>query len=86
MNDAPEWSKVKLDFNKPGFLNSVIDLDISKITQKTLDICEKDYLNHKDWDIGKIAKASKVAGPLAAWMDSAIKFGKIAVNIEPLRK
>jgi septal ring factor EnvC (AmiA/AmiB activator) len=62
-----------------------VEFDVGKITMKTITAIEKKYLNHADWNKDAIAKASKVAGPLAVWLESACKFGNISINIEPLR-
>ena len=80
-----DWLMVKQEFNKPGFLTSVVDFNCEKISMKTVDFVTKNFTENKEWDYDKISNASKVAGPLALWLESAIKFAQIAHNIEPLR-
>ena len=65
-----EWSDVKQEFNKPGFLQSVLQLDKDNYPDKMIKFVTETFINSPDWDSKKIQNASKVAGPLAIWLES----------------
>ena len=44
------------------------------------------YVNKPEWDLDRIERASKAAGPLAAWVDSQLKYADILKKIQPLRE
>ena len=41
-----DWAIVKQEFNKPGFLNLVIDLNMDATPQKLIDFVKKNFLQN----------------------------------------
>ena len=63
-----------------------MNFDKNKIKTATREFINNNYLkNADDFNIDKIYRASKAAGPLALWVKSIIEYSAIFDNIQPLR-
>merc|ERR1712014_383719 len=75
-----------MGMKESGFIESILKYDTEEMTDKTRDQVNKNYLQQKGWDRNAIQKASKVAGPVAIWVESQIQFGGLLKQMEPMRK
>ena len=65
----PTWQEVRAEMRKDDFIKSITGFDRNKITEPVKKAIKEKYLSSADWDVTKIDKASKAAGPLAKWLD-----------------
>eukprot|EP00830_Metopus_es_P014557 TRINITY_DN3901_c0_g1_i1.p1 TRINITY_DN3901_c0_g1~~TRINITY_DN3901_c0_g1_i1.p1 ORF type:complete len:1012 (-),score=209.87 TRINITY_DN3901_c0_g1_i1:2492-5527(-) len=80
----PEWAEVKTVLQK-DFLKSVTHFKRESITEPCKKAVLENYLQKEEWDIAKIFKASRAAGPLAKWVTSLIEYAEILISLTPLR-
>lgn len=67
------------------FINKVLYLDKKAVKPQTSSQIKK-RINNNDWDVERINKASRAAGPLAKWVESVITFLNILETVQPLEK
>jgi len=80
-----EWAEVKSELKKTDFMSKVMKFDTDSITPQLRQQLEANYIKKDDWEIGRIYKASKAAGPLAEWVVSQLKYANILDKVQPLR-
>jgi|LauGreDrversion4_2_1035121.scaffolds.fasta_scaffold247923_2 dynein heavy chain 1 len=72
ISDTPkklEWTDVKQWLRKDNFISLVKNFDKDNIRVPVKNYIKKNYLEKKDeFDVAKIMKASRAAGPLAQWV------------------
>ena len=82
----PEWSEIKQWLKKDNFISMVMNFDKDQIKTSAKKFIKTNYLDKKEeFNIDKIFKASKAAGPLAMWVQSLIEYAEIFDKIQPLR-
>jgi dynein heavy chain 1 len=81
-----DWKGVVTAMKDKDFLKSVLSFDTDSIKKSTKEKLMKNYINNPDWDLVKINKASKAAGPLAEWLTSQLKYADILQKVDPLRQ
>ncbi len=82
-----EWADVKQWLRKDNFIALVKNFDKDSIRPAIKKFIRTNYLDKKEeFDIGKIMKASKAAGPLAQWVQSLIDYADIKDKVFPLEK
>jgi len=63
-----------------------MNFDKNDIPPNVKEFITNNYLkDDKTFDVNKIAKASKAAGPLALWVKSIVEYSTIFHSITPLR-
>ena len=80
-----EWKDVKATVSRATFIKDVIEFNTDDLPQKVKDQVMTNYVKKPEWDLDKIERASKAAGPLAAWVDSQLKYADILKKVQPLR-
>ena len=79
------WDAVRKAMKDSHFIKTVQNFNADKVNSKTLDKLDK-VMGAATWDLDKINRASKAAGPLASWAEAQLKFSRINKQIEPLKK
>jgi len=82
---TPTWAEVKTELKKEDFIKSITGFDRNKILEPVKKAIKENYLDTEDWDLARIDRASKAAGPLAKWITSIIDFAEILISLSPLR-
>ena len=77
---------MKKELNNGNFISSVLELDSSKVTLKTIKNLENKYLKSKNWETDKIKKSSKALCPFIDWLDYEIVYIKLQKKILPKQK
>lgn len=81
-----EWTEIKEWLRKDDFIQRVMNYNINTLSPKVKAFIRKNYLDNKaEFDIEKIKKASKAAGPLGMWVQSLLDYADIFDSITPLR-
>ena len=80
-----DWAEIKTGMRKEDFIPSIINFNTDNLNPTVSARVEKNYLQNKDWDLAKIDRASRAAGPLAKWVDSQVKYAHILEKVDPLR-
>ncbi|CDI87445.1 dynein beta chain, flagellar outer arm, putative [Eimeria praecox] len=62
----------------------ILNFDCASVSSATRRRIQTKFLTG-DWDIERINKASRAAGPLAQWVESSVKFVLISEQVEPLQ-
>lgn len=78
----PDWPTAKALINEPGLLKKILEFDkenISEMVSKKI----KSYIEHKDFDLAKIEKVSKVSKCLCQWVKAIDQFAKVFKIVEP---
>jgi dynein heavy chain 1 len=81
-----EWNDIKQSMRKENFIPDIINFNTSSLSQSIVKRITKNFLNHKDWDLERIDRASKAAGPLAKWVNSQVSYADILDRVDPLRQ
>lgn len=79
-----DWKDIQAALREASFIKRVIDLKIDNVPSEVIT-ATKNFVKSNDWVLDKFYKASKALGPLAAWVDSQLKYGEIVQQVEPLR-
>ncbi|ORM39572.1 Cytoplasmic dynein 1 heavy chain 1 [Babesia sp. Xinjiang] len=77
------WDFCRKLVKSSDFISKILHFDTQIITPTTFNIV-KNCVEEPEWDINRISKASKAAGPLAKWVVSVMSYGEIAMNVRPL--
>ncbi|SBS80798.1 dynein heavy chain, putative [Plasmodium ovale] len=77
------WEDARKIMKGQDFINKVLYLDKKMVKSQTSAQIKK-RLNNSDWDVERINKASRAAGPLAKWVESVITFLTILETVQPL--
>ncbi|CAA9986414.1 dynein heavy chain, putative [Plasmodium knowlesi strain H] len=77
------WEDARKIMKGQDFINKVLYLDKKMVKPQTSGQIKK-RLSHSDWDVDRINKASRAAGPLAKWVESVITFLNILETVQPL--
>lgn len=75
----PDWQEIKTNWlKKPDFTKLILDFDKNDIPPTVKKFLMESYLkDEKTFDVDKINKASKAAGPLALWVKSIVIYSDI---------
>ncbi|CRG93244.1 dynein heavy chain, putative [Plasmodium gallinaceum] len=77
------WEDARKVMKGQDFINKVLYLDKKTVKPQTSAQIKK-RINNSDWDVERINKASRAAGPLAKWVESVITFLNILETVKPL--
>lgn len=77
------WEDARKIVKNQDFLNKVLYFDKKSLNAQTSSYIKKRIAN-SDWDVERINKASRAAGPLAKWVESVITFINISETVQPL--
>ncbi|GAW79183.1 hypothetical protein PGO_021530 [Plasmodium gonderi] len=77
------WEDARKIMKGQDFINKVLYLDKKMVKPQTSAQIKK-RISHSDWDVERINKASRAAGPLAKWVESVITFLTILETVQPL--
>ncbi|SBT70312.1 dynein heavy chain, putative [Plasmodium malariae] len=77
------WEDARKIMKGQDFINKVLYLDKKTVKSQTSAQIKK-RINNSDWDVERINKASRAAGPLAKWVESVITFLNILETVQPL--
>ncbi|GFE54116.1 dynein heavy chain, putative [Babesia ovis] len=77
------WDISRKLIKSSDFIAKIVHFDTKCVSPTTFNIV-KSRLEDPSWDINRISKASKAAGPLAKWVESIMKYAEIAMNVAPL--
>ena len=80
-----DWKEVLAEMSKNTFMSSVLGFNSEKISAPLKKKLIDTYTAKPEWDIERIRRASQVAGPLADWVTSQIKYADILTKVQPLR-
>ena len=79
-----DWKEIQIIMKESGFISEIQNLKIENVPKENI-AATKAYVEGPTWDLAKFYNASKAVGPLAAWVDSQVKFSEIVLRVEPLR-
>ncbi|KAI4840996.1 dynein heavy chain [Plasmodium brasilianum] len=77
------WEDARKIMKGQDFINKVLYLDKKTVKSQTSAQIKK-RISNSDWDVERINKASRAAGPLAKWVESVITFLNILETVQPL--
>lgn len=66
------WEKIQKEMAS-DFIDRVVSVQWDLIDPQILSELKDKYLENPNWDIAKIYRASRAAGPLADWLESQVK-------------
>eukprot|EP00915_Cephaloidophora_sp_WS-2016_P003568 GHVH01004823.1.p1 GENE.GHVH01004823.1~~GHVH01004823.1.p1 ORF type:complete len:3130 (+),score=435.75 GHVH01004823.1:30-9392(+) len=81
---AVPWPECQREMKK-DFLNRIIQFDSKGISDATVEKLNGLVDSEKGWDVEKINRASKAAGPLAHWAESIVMYQFIQQKCAPLQ-
>ncbi|OEH78569.1 dynein heavy chain related [Cyclospora cayetanensis] len=81
---AVSWEDARKILKATDFIPKILNFDCASVSSATRRRIQSKYLTG-DWDIDRINKASRAAGPLAQWVESSVKFVLISEQVEPLQ-
>ncbi|CDJ57328.1 hypothetical protein EMWEY_00007760 [Eimeria maxima] len=86
---AVSWEDAKKILKASDFISKarqsfILNFDCASVSPATRRRIQTKFLTG-DWDIERINKASRAAGPLAQWVESSVKFVLISEQVEPLQ-
>ncbi|EAN34072.1 Microtubule-binding stalk of dynein motor family protein [Theileria parva strain Muguga] len=79
-----QWDDAKKLLKSPDFITKIILYDIEKMQENTYNML-KERLEIHEWDVNRIVKASRAAGPLAKWANSILICYDIYKQVIPLK-
>lgn len=84
----PDWMEIKTNWLKrPDFTSLIMNFEKNDIPTPVKTFVMNHYLkDEKTFDVDKINRASKAAGPLALWVKSIVIYSDIYHSITPLRE
>ena len=80
-----EWPEIQGFMKGEGFISSIVNFDSKSVKRKVTKHIIATFLKSPDWNIEKIDRASKAAGPLAKWVESQLMYADILEQVDPLR-
>lgn len=80
------WDDARKVLKNQDFIKQVVNFDCSIVSQNTRRRIQSKFINGGEWDLDKINRASKAAGPLAKWVESSVAFVTISEQVDPLQK
>ncbi|KAL8271990.1 hypothetical protein Esti_004114 [Eimeria stiedai] len=78
------WEDARKILKATDFITKILNFDCASVSVATRRRIQTRFLTG-DWDIDRINKASRAAGPLAQWVESSVKFVLISEQVEPLQ-
>uniref|UniRef100_A0A3B0MHE3 Dynein heavy chain, putative n=1 Tax=Theileria annulata TaxID=5874 RepID=A0A3B0MHE3_THEAN len=79
-----QWDDAKKLLKSPDFITKIILYDIENMQENVYNML-KERLQISEWDVNRIFKASKAAGPLAKWANSILICYEIYKQVIPLK-
>lgn len=80
-----DWQTIKAEMSKSDFIPTILNFNVDKVNPNIKNIVRTNYLGNAEWDLDKIGRTSKAAGPLAVWLESQLKFADILNQVKPLQ-
>ncbi|EPR57558.1 dynein heavy chain [Toxoplasma gondii GT1] len=80
------WEDARKVLKNQDFITKVVNFDCSCVSVATRRCVQTRFIGGGDWDLEKINRASKAAGPLAKWVESSVAFVAISEQVDPLQK
>ncbi|GBE60454.1 cytoplasmic dynein heavy chain [Babesia ovata] len=77
------WDICRKVVKASDFISKILTFDAKTLDQLPFSIVKK-RVTEDGWDVNRISKASKAAGPLAKWVTSIITYAEIAIQVAPL--
>jgi len=81
---ANDWADLKRVIRRADFIKSVINFDVTQLTEKTRQHLIKTYVQDPNFAYDVVNNASKACGPLVKWVTSTINFSRIKNSVAPL--
>ncbi|KAF4674074.1 hypothetical protein FOL47_009753 [Perkinsus chesapeaki] len=78
------WDHIRKELKDPQLMVTVLQFNTDALSVAARERVEG-YLKSSAWDMDRIERASRAAGPLAQWVMSQISYGKMLQSIGPLR-
>ncbi|KAF4688109.1 hypothetical protein FOZ60_003172 [Perkinsus olseni] len=78
------WDHIRKELKDPQLMVTVLQFNTDALSVAARERVEG-YLKSSAWDMERIERASRAAGPLAQWVKSQISYGKMLQSIGPLR-
>ena len=63
------WDSARKDMKDSAFIKNIQNFDPTSLKEAARTNVDK-LVQSKDWDIAKIQRASKAAGPLGQWVEA----------------
>ena len=79
------WKDIQKALREKGFIPSIIAFDPDLVTDKARKVMEKDYIPSPDFQLEKVAKASRAASPLCKWCRAQLLYSSVLARAQPLR-
>eukprot|EP00931_Biecheleriopsis_adriatica_P034702 TRINITY_DN20021_c0_g5_i1.p1 TRINITY_DN20021_c0_g5~~TRINITY_DN20021_c0_g5_i1.p1 ORF type:complete len:4603 (-),score=1119.02 TRINITY_DN20021_c0_g5_i1:34-13842(-) len=83
--DKVTWEAVRKIMRDANFIPSMLEYDADSLKDSTRDLLKKKYLGSKAWDLQRIKQASRMAGPVAQWVECQLQFADLLNMMEPMR-
>ncbi|CBZ49657.1 hypothetical protein NCLIV_001450 [Neospora caninum Liverpool] len=80
------WEDARKVLKNQDFITKVVNFDCSCVSPATRRCVQSKFIHGGEWDLEKINRASKAAGPLAKWVESSVAFVTISEQVDPLQK
>ena len=71
---------------KEDFIPNIINFNTESLNPNVSKRIEANFLRTKEWDLDKIFRASKAAGPMAKWVDSQVHYAYILDRVENTKR
>jgi dynein heavy chain 1 len=81
---AATWADLKRVIRGADFIKSVINFDVSALSEKTRSHLLKTYVSDPNFAYEVVNNASKACGPLVKWVTSTLNFSRIKNSVAPL--
>ncbi|EKX73919.1 conserved hypothetical protein [Theileria equi strain WA] len=79
------WEDARRIIKNSDFITKIIEFNIENVSKNKYKMMTE-ATSKEEWNIERIFKASKAAGPLAKWVNSLISSCKISISVNPLKK
>lgn len=79
------WGNIRGRMRGTEFITSVVNFDVQSVPQGLRSRVEKNILQNADFDVKRIAYASRAAGPLAEWTLAVLDYVAVQEAVEPLQ-
>ena len=81
--NASTWSVIQKVIRKEDFINSIVNLDTSRITRHGAEEA-RNIMNTPGFDYTAVNHSSRACGPLYKWVSSQLEYSDIIQRVKPL--